>query len=111
MLVIEQAGFSPPVCDNLSERMTPAWKKPLKSFPSTSSATRCSTARTPGATRRELVTRLIEESGAAIVGVQELMPAMKEDIRRLLTDYSIFGWGRARKRTNEHAAILVHEPD
>ena len=34
--------------------------------------------------RRELVTRLIEESGAAIVGVQELMPAMKEDIRRLL---------------------------
>lgn len=61
--------------------------------------------------RRELVTRLIEESGAAIVGVQELMPAMKEDIRRLLTDYSIFGWGRTRKRTNEHSAILVHEPD
>lgn len=61
--------------------------------------------------RRELVTRLIEESGAAIVGVQELMPAMKEDIRRLLADYSIFGWGRTRKRTNEHSAILVHEPD
>ena len=65
----------------------------------------------PWTNRRELVTRLIEESGAAIVGVQELMPAMKEDIRRLLTDYSIFGWGRTRKRTNEHSAILVHEPD
>lgn len=61
--------------------------------------------------RRELVARVIEESGAAIVGVQEMLPAMKEDIRRLLADYRIFGWGRTRRQTGEHSAILVHAPD
>ncbi len=61
--------------------------------------------------RRELVARIIRESNAAIVGVQELMPAMKEDIRKRLTDYSIFGWGRTRKYTDEHAAILLHNTD
>lgn len=57
--------------------------------------------------RRELVMRLIQESGAAIVGVQELLPAMKEDLKRLLSGYSIFGLGRTRHMTNEHSAILL----
>lgn len=61
--------------------------------------------------RRDLVTQIIRESGAAIVGLQELMPSMKADILERLADYSAFGWGRTRKRTNEHAAILVHDTD
>ena len=61
--------------------------------------------------RRELVTRLIEESGAAVVGVQELLPSMKEDIRRRLREYSVFGLGRTKRMDNEHAAILLRNTD
>ena len=57
--------------------------------------------------RRELVTRMIRESGAAIVGVQEMMPAMKEDILSRLRNYQAFGSGRTRRLTDEHSAILV----
>ena len=39
--------------------------------------------------RRELVTRLIEESGAAVVGVQEMLPSMKADIQRRLNAQDI----------------------
>lgn len=61
--------------------------------------------------RRELVTRLIEESGAAVVGVQEMLPSMKADIQRRLADYSVFGLGRTKKMDNEHAAILLRNTD
>lgn len=57
--------------------------------------------------RRDMVTRLLRDSGAAIIGVQELLPSMKQDIRRQLGDYSIFGLGRTRHLDNEHSAILL----
>ncbi|HIW74870.1 MAG TPA: endonuclease/exonuclease/phosphatase family protein [Firmicutes bacterium] len=57
--------------------------------------------------RRELVARMIRDSGAAIVGVQEMLPSMKEDILARLRDYSIFGSGRTKKRLSEHSAILL----
>lgn len=61
--------------------------------------------------RRDLVAQLIRDSGAAIVGVQEMLPAMKEDMRQRLADYSVFGWGRTKKMADEHSAILVHNPE
>ncbi len=61
--------------------------------------------------RRELVAKMIEASGASIIGVQELLPSMKEDIRHLLSDYSVFGLGRTKKMDNEHSAILLHDTD
>ncbi len=57
--------------------------------------------------RRDIIARMIRESGAAIVGVQEMMPAMKEDILARLREYSIFGSGRTKKLLSEHSAILV----
>ena len=57
--------------------------------------------------RRELAARMIRDSGAAIIGVQEMMPAMKEDILSRLRGYSVFGSGRTRKLLGEHSAILV----
>lgn len=65
----------------------------------------------PGSTGRDLVAQLIRDSGAAIVGVQEMLPAMKEDMRQRLADYSVFGWGRTKKMADEHSAILVHNPE
>ncbi|MCI8600043.1 MAG: endonuclease/exonuclease/phosphatase family protein [Oscillospiraceae bacterium] len=61
--------------------------------------------------RRELVRRIILEAGPAIVGVQELMPAMREDLRRLLREYNVFGFGRSRDLGNEESAILVRSAD
>ena len=57
-------------------------------------------------TRPELVRKMIEESGATIIGVQELLPSMEEDIRAMLEDYCVFGFGRTKKLTNEESAIL-----
>lgn len=59
--------------------------------------------------RRELVADFIEKSGAAIVGVQELMPSMRLDIASALRGYSVFGEGRCRKYFNEHSDILVND--
>ncbi len=60
--------------------------------------------------RRELAARLIRESGATIIGVQELLPQMREDVGKLLGDYSILGSGRfsgLRPKEDEHSDILV----
>ena len=40
--------------------------------------------------RKAMVTDFIQNSGAAIVGVQELMPKMKQDIRTALKGYSAY---------------------
>lgn len=45
-------------------------------------------------TRKELAARLIEESNASIIGVQEFLPQMRRDLKGLLDGYSIFGRGR-----------------
>ncbi len=61
--------------------------------------------------RRELVADIIRKSGLAIIGVQELLPTMREDLHTLLQDYSIFGDGRKRNRSNEQSAILLRDHD
>lgn len=58
--------------------------------------------------RKQLVSDFIRESGAVIVGVQELMPAMKHDMMAMLENYRLFGKGRCKKICNEHADILVN---
>ena len=57
--------------------------------------------------RRDLVTQIIQQSGAAVIGVQEMMPAMKEDLRLRLEGYDFLGVGRTKKLTDEQSAILV----
>lgn len=61
--------------------------------------------------RRELVAEIIRKSGLAIIGVQELLPTMREDLSELLREYSIFGDGRKRNRDNEQSAILLRDND
>ncbi len=65
--------------------------------------------------RRALAAQFIRESGAAIIGVQELLPSMREDICRLLdTDYAIQGLGRfcgRNPKEDEHSDILVKKQD
>ena len=57
--------------------------------------------------RRELAAGVIRDSGASVVGVQELMPVMRQDIASLLEGYSLFGWGRKRNLGDEHSDIIV----
>lgn len=66
--------------------------------------------------RRELAAQLIRESGAAIVGVQELSPAMRDDVTDLLEGcYSVLGFGRfsgqKREKDDEHSDIIVKNDD
>lgn len=66
--------------------------------------------------RRELAARLIRESGASVVGVQELSPSMREDVTGLLEDcYSVLGFGRfsgqKRQKEDEHSDIIVKNDD
>ena len=61
-------------------------------------------------TRKQLAARLIEESNASIIGVQEFLPEMRKDLKGLLSGYSIFGRGRlsGKKPSNdEHADIII----
>lgn len=61
--------------------------------------------------RQTLAARVIRESGAAIIGVQELLPGMREDVGRLLAqDYSILGYGRfsgLNPGNDEHSDIII----
>lgn len=61
--------------------------------------------------RRALAAQFIRESGATIIGVQELLPSMRDDVSELLdVDYSILGFGRfsGRKPNNdEHSDIII----
>ncbi len=62
--------------------------------------------------RRNLISSIIRSSNATIVGVQELIPSMREDIKKLLsTDYSIRGFGRAKSLGDEQAAIILKNDD
>ena len=61
-------------------------------------------------TRKELAARLIEESNASIIGVQEFLPQMRRDLKGLLDGYSIFGRGRLsgkKPQSDEHADIII----
>lgn len=57
--------------------------------------------------RKYMVSDFIRKSGAAVVGVQELMPKMKKDIMDNLSEYQLFGKGRSKRLFNEHSDILV----
>ena len=57
--------------------------------------------------RRQRIARIIRESGAAVVGVQELLPEMREDVRCILDGYSIFGMGRVGGPLGEHSDIII----
>ena len=61
--------------------------------------------------RRKMAAKVIHNSGASIIGVQELLPSMREDIQQLLGNYSFFGWGRKKDLGDEHADIIVKNQD
>ena len=58
--------------------------------------------------RREIAADCIQESGATIVGVQEVLPKMRRDIETLLKNYSIVGCGRyeGRKSANDEHSVI-----
>lgn len=62
--------------------------------------------------RRDLISQLIRQSNAAIIGVQELIPSMRDDIMARLSDYyTIRGFGRNKNLEDEQAAILLKNGD
>jgi endonuclease/exonuclease/phosphatase family metal-dependent hydrolase len=64
--------------------------------------------------RRQDAAQYIRQCGASIVGVQELLPQMKEDVQQMLTNYSVIGWGRyqgAKPSSDEHSDIIVNNDD
>ncbi|MGI5965868.1 MULTISPECIES: endonuclease/exonuclease/phosphatase family protein [Anaerotruncus] len=64
--------------------------------------------------RRALAAQFIRDSGATIIGVQELLPSMREDVRSLLSGYSILGFGRfsgRKPKNDEHSDIIVKNED
>lgn len=63
------------------------------------------------AARREGAAKLICETGADIVGVQELLPEMLSDMKTRLSGYKIIGNGRSRSLSNEHSDIMLREDD
>ena len=64
--------------------------------------------------RKELAARMIAESDAAIIGVQEFLPKMRQDLKTLLDGYSIFGKGRLSGKdpgNDEHSDIIIKNND
>ncbi|MEM1485923.1 endonuclease/exonuclease/phosphatase family protein [Oscillospiraceae bacterium PP1C4] len=65
--------------------------------------------------RRALAAQFIKESGATIIGVQELLPNMRDDVSELLSaEYSILGFGRFRglkPSDDEHSDIIIKNED
>ena len=64
--------------------------------------------------RKELEARMIAESDAAIIGVQEFLPKMRQDLKTLLDGYSIFGKGRLSGKdpgNDEHSDIIIKNND
>lgn len=61
--------------------------------------------------RKAIAAQFIRESGATIVGVQELLPGMRKDVQDLLSsEYSILGFGRykgLRPKNDEHSDIII----
>ncbi len=65
-------------------------------------------------TRKELAARTISDSNAAIIGVQEFLPKMRQDLKALLEGYSIFGKGRLKGKNpnnDEHSDIIIKNDD
>lgn len=65
-------------------------------------------------TRKDYAAQLIQDSGAAIIGVQEFLPKMRKDMKQLLHGYSIFGRGRTngkKEKNDEHSDIILKNED
>ncbi|WP_040197342.1 endonuclease/exonuclease/phosphatase family protein [Candidatus Soleaferrea massiliensis] len=58
--------------------------------------------------RKYFVANIIKSAGASIVGVQEMMPEMREDLQNLLCDYGIFGISRRKNNRSEHSDVMVN---
>ena len=63
------------------------------------------------AQRREIAAELCRRSKADLIGVQELLPAMRDDLLSLLKEYSAFGFGRTKRLNNEQSAIILRNND
>lgn len=61
--------------------------------------------------RKDIATDIIKRTNATIIGVQELMPNMRQDIKDALSGYSIFGIGRCKKSSAEHSDIIIKDSD
>lgn len=62
--------------------------------------------------RGEMAAKLIRSSGADILGVQELLPGMREDLVRMLPEYAVIGSGRylgVKPGNDEHSDIFVRK--
>ncbi|MEG0271602.1 MAG: endonuclease/exonuclease/phosphatase family protein [Hydrogenoanaerobacterium sp.] len=64
--------------------------------------------------RKEYAMQLIKDSGSVIIGVQELLPKMREDVQLLLKNYKILGEGRyngTKGSGDEHSDIIVNKDE
>lgn len=61
--------------------------------------------------RKQLAIEAIRRTGASVIGVQEALPAMREDLQRMLKGYSVFGWGRSKNKQSEHSDIIIRNED
>lgn len=64
--------------------------------------------------RKEHAMQIIKDSGASIIGVQELLPKMKTDVQNLLENYTVLGWGRykgTKPKGDEHSDIIIKNDD
>lgn len=65
--------------------------------------------------RKALAAQFIRESGATIIGVQELLPSMRKDVQNLLnSEYRVLGFGRykgRRPKNDEHSDIIIKNDD
>lgn len=64
--------------------------------------------------RKEYAMKLIRDSGATIIGVQELLPKMRMDVQSLLDNYTVLGWGRyhgTKPGGDEHSDIIIKNDD
>ncbi|MBC8569271.1 endonuclease/exonuclease/phosphatase family protein [Zongyangia hominis] len=61
--------------------------------------------------RKQLAMEVIRRSGACVIGVQEALPQMRQDLQEMLQGYSMFGWGRSKTRQSEHSDIIIRNKD
>lgn len=61
--------------------------------------------------RKIVAADMIKNSGATIIGVQELLPKMREDVKNYLDGYSIFGMGRCHRAKTEHSDIIIKDSE
>ncbi len=61
--------------------------------------------------RKQYAAETIRKIGASVVGVQEMLPSMRQDVENMLKSYSVVGNGRSRDLSDEHSDIIVKNED